>query len=35
MVDRFGREISYLRLSVTEWCDLRCRYCMPEGGVCE
>ena len=35
MVDRFGREISYLRLSVTERCDLRCRYCMPEGGVCE
>lgn len=35
MVDRFGREISYLRLSVTERCNLRCRYCMPEEGVCK
>ena len=35
MVDRFGREIVYLRLSVTELCDLRCRYCMPEEGVCK
>ena len=29
--DRFGRTISYLRLSVTDRCDLRCSYCMPEG----
>ena len=30
LVDRFGRCISYVRLSVTDRCDLRCRYCMPE-----
>ena len=35
MRDSFGREISYLRLSVTELCNLRCRYCMPEEGVCK
>ena len=35
MIDNFGREISYLRLSVTELCNLRCRYCMPEDGVCK
>jgi len=29
--DRFGRHIEYLRLSVTDRCDLRCSYCMPEG----
>jgi cyclic pyranopterin phosphate synthase len=29
--DRFGRQIEYLRLSVTDRCDLRCTYCMPEG----
>ncbi|MBQ3912528.1 MAG: radical SAM protein [Lachnospiraceae bacterium] len=29
MLDRFGREITYLRMSVTEQCNLRCRYCMP------
>ncbi len=29
LVDPFGRTISYLRLSVTDRCDLRCRYCMP------
>ncbi|SFP08925.1 cyclic pyranopterin monophosphate synthase subunit MoaA [Oscillibacter sp. PC13] len=33
MNDAFGREITYLRLSVTDRCNLRCRYCMPEGGV--
>ena len=33
MVDTYGREITYLRLSVTELCNLRCRYCMPEDGV--
>lgn len=31
LMDRFGRRIEYLRLSVTDRCDLRCRYCMPEG----
>ena len=35
MTDSFGRNISYLRLSVTELCNLRCRYCMPEAGVCK
>ena len=35
MIDGYGREISYLRLSVTELCNLRCRYCMPEEGVCK
>ena len=35
MKDKFGREINYLRLSVTELCNLRCRYCMPEDGVCK
>ncbi len=33
MRDGFGREITYLRLSVTDRCNLRCRYCMPEEGV--
>ena len=28
--DSFGRRISYLRLSVTDRCDLRCQYCMSE-----
>ena len=31
LVDPFGRKIEYLRLSVTDRCDLRCFYCMPEG----
>lgn len=35
MTDRFGREINYLRLSVTDLCNLRCRYCMPAEGVCK
>jgi cyclic pyranopterin phosphate synthase len=35
MLDGFGREITYLRLSVTELCNLRCRYCMPDEGVCK
>ena len=30
MIDPFGRTINYLRLSVTDRCDLRCTYCMPE-----
>lgn len=35
MIDRLGREITYLRISVTDKCNLRCRYCMPEAGVCK
>lgn len=35
MIDRLGRKITYLRLSVTELCNLRCRYCMPAEGVCK
>lgn len=31
MRDALGREINYLRLSVTDRCNLRCRYCMPNG----
>lgn len=31
LIDPFGRRIDYLRLSVTDRCDLRCFYCMPEG----
>lgn len=30
LIDRFARRITYLRLSVTDRCDLRCTYCMPE-----
>lgn len=30
LIDRFGREIKYLRISVTDRCDLRCVYCMSE-----
>ena len=30
MLDKFGRKINYLRLSVTDRCDLRCSYCMPK-----
>ena len=33
MIDRFGRRIDYLRMSVTDRCNLRCRYCMPPEGV--
>ena len=33
MVDAFGRTIDYLRVSVTELCNLRCLYCMPPDGV--
>jgi len=31
LIDQFGRTIEYLRLSVTDRCDLRCTYCMPKG----
>ena len=33
MIDRCGRDIDYLRISVTDRCNLRCIYCMPEEGV--
>ncbi len=33
MQDQFGRKLEYLRLSVTDRCNLRCHYCMPEGGI--
>ena len=35
MIDRLGRHITYMRISVTDKCNLRCRYCMPEEGVCK
>jgi len=31
--DRFNRRLNYLRISVTDRCNLRCRYCMPEEGI--
>jgi len=33
MIDGFGRDIDYLRISVTDRCNLRCLYCMPKEGV--
>ncbi|MGI6722461.1 MAG: GTP 3',8-cyclase MoaA [Anaerovoracaceae bacterium] len=33
MKDRFGRDINYMRISVTDLCNLRCKYCMPAEGV--
>ena len=33
MLDRYNRNITYLRVSVTDRCNLRCVYCMPEGGM--
>lgn len=33
MMDSYGRNINYLRLSVTGMCNLRCNYCMPEKGI--
>ncbi|MBA4322335.1 MAG: radical SAM protein, partial [Odoribacter sp.] len=33
MLDRFDRSLNYLRISVTDRCNLRCRYCMPEEGI--
>jgi len=35
MIDKHGRDITYLRISLTDKCNLRCRYCMPEEGVCK
>lgn len=33
MTDQYGRVIDYMRVSITDRCNLRCRYCMPEGVV--
>ncbi len=33
LVDQFGRRVEYLRISVTDKCNLRCVYCMPEEGL--
>jgi GTP 3',8-cyclase len=33
MLDHFNRDINYLRISVTDRCNLRCHYCMPEKGI--
>lgn len=33
IIDRFGREHTYLRISLTDRCNLRCFYCMPEEGI--
>ncbi len=33
MIDQYHREIDYLRISITDRCNFRCRYCMPESGV--
>ena len=31
MLDQYGRNITYLRISITDRCNLRCKYCMPDG----
>lgn len=33
MLDQYGREIDYIRISVTDRCNLRCTYCMPQEGI--
>ena len=33
LIDNHGRPITYLRLAITDRCNLRCRYCRPEAGV--
>ena len=33
MADRYRRNISYMRISITDLCNMRCQYCMPEDGV--
>ena len=35
MLDQYGRKIDYLRVSITDRCNLRCRYCMPDGAAFE
>ena len=33
LIDKFGRQITYLRIAVTDRCNFRCTYCMPEQGI--
>ena len=33
MQDQYGRNIDYVRISITDRCNLRCTYCMPEEGI--
>ena len=33
LIDNHGRAITYLRLAITDRCNLRCRYCMPDQGA--
>lgn len=33
LIDKYGRQITYLRLAVTDRCNLRCKYCMPAEGI--
>lgn len=33
LLDTHGRQIRYIRVSITDRCNLRCRYCMPSSGV--
>jgi len=33
LTDKFGRQITYLRLAITDRCNLRCQYCMPAAGI--
>ena len=33
LIDSFGRQIDYVRLAVTDRCNLRCQYCMPAHGI--
>lgn len=35
MLDNFNRKINYLRISLTDLCNFRCKYCMPEGIACK
>lgn len=34
MIDQYGRDVDYLRISVTDRCNLRCKYCMPNKNIC-
>ncbi|HAJ26613.1 MAG TPA: GTP 3',8-cyclase MoaA, partial [Syntrophus sp. (in: bacteria)] len=33
MLDNYQRDINYLRISITDRCNLRCRYCIPKEGL--
>ncbi|HEY0924459.1 MAG TPA: GTP 3',8-cyclase MoaA, partial [Rheinheimera pacifica] len=35
LTDAYARRFSYLRLSVTESCNFRCSYCLPDGNDCD